>query len=174
MKEEKKKVRTPSDYTRRLIEIVAAYSAETSNTDVDLNLAAAWAYSKGLMEPQRMDVIKQMARSLAHACRQDYVEDENGDPVRMRHPYRVKNGEKQQVFWFAMDATTPEKMRMSYQQNRKGLAAEVSQRHRDINHYNKHFNPGDPIVPDWNFNADMAEQEHSGEYDDTPPPEEET
>ena len=33
--------------------------------------------------------------------------------------------------------------------------------------------PGDPIEPDWNFNADIAECEQSGEYDDTAPDEEE-
>jgi hypothetical protein len=40
-----------------------------------------------------------------------------------------------------------------------------------VKYYNKNYNPGDPIVPDWDFNADVAEREQSGEYDDTPPDE---
>jgi hypothetical protein len=171
MSERKKSFRALSAYTRQLLDILDAYVAETGNHDVDNNMVAAWAYSKGLLQPQRADVVKQLARALSRAARQDYVEDEKGEPVRVRHPYRILKGEKQEVFWFKIDDTTPEKMRLSSQQRRKGMAADVFQADRDLKYYNKNFNPGDPILLSWNFDPDVAEREQSGEYDDNPPDE---
>src|SRR4051812_28913400 len=106
---EHKGSRALSTFTRLLLSYMEDYVAETGIHDVDLNALAFWAYSKGLVDLPKTDVIKQIARMFQRAARQDYVDDENGEPVRMRHPYRIKQGEEQMVFWFKMDDTTPEK-----------------------------------------------------------------
>jgi hypothetical protein len=42
---------------------------------------------------------------------------------------------------------------------------------RDVNYYNRHHNPGDPIEICFNFTPDLAEGQQSGEYNDSPPDE---
>jgi len=72
-----------------------------------------------------------------------------------------------------MEDGTPDQMKLSSQQRRKGIAADVFQADRDLKYYNTHYNPGDPIEADWNFNSDVLERQQPGEYDDTPPDEDE-
>jgi hypothetical protein len=60
-------------------------------------------------------------------------------------------------------------MRLSTQQRRKGILGDCLQLNRDAKHYNKNFNPGDPLQPSFNFEPDIVEKDQPAEYDDTPP-----
>ena len=54
------------------------------------------------------------------------------------------------------------------------LAAGCAQLTRDVNYYNEKHNPGDPVQLDLDFSKDMADNEQSCEYDDSPPAEPES
>jgi len=84
MSEKKKAGRALPAYTRQLLQIMDDYVSETGIHDVDMSAVAAWGYSKGLLEPPRTDIIRTLARQLSRAARQDYVDDEDGEPVRVR------------------------------------------------------------------------------------------
>ncbi len=172
MRAKKKSGRHLSHETRVYLHALDEYITETGISDVDMVTAARWAISKGHIKPEPQDEVRRVARRMARAAREDYIDDENGEPVRVRYPYPIQNkdGEGQLVFrWFKLEDATPEKMRLAAQHKRRGIAAAVFQAERDVAYYNKHYNPGEPIEIDWNLNADVAERQQSGEYDDMPP-----
>jgi len=149
--EKRKRCRPPSQYNRQLLDVIDLYCRETGSTTVDLAAVVVWARANNHLDLPRVDINKILARALARASRQEYIEDENGEPVRRRHAYKVQEGEKQLTFWFKMEDGTPDQMKLSTQQRRKGIASDVFQADRDVKYYNVHYNPGDPIVPDWDF-----------------------
>ncbi len=48
---------------------------------------------------------------------------------------------------------------------------DILQLDRDITYFNKHYNPGDPIQMDFDYNPDVAERHLPTEYPDEPEPE---
>jgi hypothetical protein len=158
---------------KRLLRIVDEYIDETGIHDVDLNDVAAWALKTNRVSQSRYDPVKQLRREMQRVSRQDYVEDDNGQPVRRRHSYKIKNGEVQHTLWAKIEEITPRKMRMSAQGRRRSILADVLQLKRDLAFYNLKYNPGDPIQPSFNFDPDSAESELPTEYIDTPPSEDE-
>lgn len=61
-------------------------------------------------------------------------------------------------------------MNESKTMRRDKLAAGNVQLDIDLNHYNAHYNPGDPLDFDPDYTNDIAERRQSGDYQDTPPP----
>lgn len=167
----RKKCRPLSRYSKDVIGLVDRYVTETGNKDYNLEEVAAWLRQKGLMDAPPVDINKMLARTIARILRQEYTSDENGEPVRTRHSYRENRGDRQMVFWFKMEDATPEKMRLSAQNRRTGTLMDVLQLARDLGYYNKHFNPGDPIEMDYNFNPDVEELRQPTDYPDAPPEE---
>jgi len=154
-----------------MMDIIDEFAEETGKTLYDLHEVAAWAYRKGKLLPRPRNIINDLARQLAAAARQDYVEDENRAPVRQRHAVRKKIHGKQMTFWFMMEDATPEDMRLSAQARRRGTLADVLQIDRDVRYYNSHYNPGDHILIDFNYNKDIEERQLPTEYPDSRPDE---
>jgi hypothetical protein len=159
-----------SSYTKHLLQFLDQYVEETGQHVIDLRLVASWAIRKGLWEPQPEDKIKRLARDLARAARQDYIPDDDDLPVRRKHPYKIKQGDVQLTFWVNIEDATREQMWNSAQWRRNGVLADCIQLDRDVRHYNRHFNPGDPLAVDYNMNPDVQEKRNSPEYKDVPPP----
>jgi hypothetical protein len=162
--------RSKSSYTKHLLQFIDQYIADTGIHNIDMRLVAAWAIGKGLWHPQPEDKIKRLARDLSRAARQDYILDDDELPVRHIHAYKVKQGEVQLTFWVMMEEATPSQMRNSAQLRRNGFLSDAIQLDRDVRHYNKHYNPGDPIEVEYNLFPDVDENRHPGEYKDAPPP----
>ena len=163
--------RPESGYYKQLLALIDQYVDETgSRSAVDLRLVAAWAIQKGLWQPQREDKIKRLAKELSRASRDDYIPDEEeGGFVRQRVAYKVKSGDVQLTFWVMMKDATPMQMRNGAQWRRNGILADCLQLDHDMRYYNKHYNPGDPIQQEFNFNPDVEEKRHPGEYQDRAP-----
>jgi hypothetical protein len=164
-----KRKRRPTVYARQLREITEQYVEASGSEDPNLKDLAKWAYENGKIEKPDIDIIKILAKAFARALQQDFFSNENGDPVRHWHAYKEKRGEKQLTFWFKMEDGTPEKMRLSAQWRRRGTLLDVMQLDRDIDYFNKHYNPGDAIAMDYNFNPDVTEQRLPTEYPEAPP-----
>ncbi len=161
--------RSMSLYNKQVLQIIEKYVAKTGNHDWQMIDVARWAIAHDEWTPPRYDPARHLARDLSRAARQEYLEDENGEPVRRKHRYSYRVGDRYQTTWFNIESTTPEKVRLSLQQRRRGVAADVFQAERDLRYYNKNFNPGDPIQISWNIDIDIAEKDQPSEYDDTPP-----
>lgn len=163
----RKKRRKLSTYYRQILKFIPEFEKATGQSGNDLDLVAAWAYLNKKWEPPPRNVIKQLARDLARASAQDYITDDNGEPVRWRHG--VKDEKTQKTFWYTMDKATPEQIRMSAQSRRNGALNDILQIDRDLNHFNKNYNPGDPIQMSFNFDPDVEERHLPPEYPDSPP-----
>ena len=174
MKAKKKPKRTQSTYNRQILAMIDQYKAETGTQDWQMIDAARWARGKGLWEAPPYDPAKHLARDMQRAARQEYLQDENGEAVRRKHPFRIPVGDRYQTLWFNIEDTTPEKVKLSAQQRRKGIGADVFQAERDLRYYNKNHNPGEPIQMSWNFDHDVAERDQPSDYDDTPPSDDES
>jgi hypothetical protein len=70
-----------------------------------------------------------------------------------------------------MEDMVPAEIRRSLTSRRTGTGQDILQIERDRRFYNKHYNPGDPIELDYNFNTDVEEHFLPTDYPDAPPPE---
>ena len=165
----KKKVRKSSVYSRQMIAIIDEYKAVTGRAEVDQHEVATWAIANGKWTMPKVDVRKKLARDLAIAAREDYIQDDNGEPVRRRHAYKLATGNGQQTLWVNIENATPTVMKLCVADRRRGIHNDVGQLDRDMNHYNKHYNPGAPIQTSFNFTEDMEEKSEQTEYIDQPP-----
>lgn len=167
---ERKKPRPLSLYCRQILKYVEEYESKFGNgSGEDLNAVAEWAFRQGKWEPPRRNPARDLARDLAKASRQDYIKDDQGEPVRRRHSYPVTRGEVQLTFWVKIEDATPENMKISLQGRRNGALMDVLQADRDLRYYNKHYNPGDSIQLSWNFDLDVEERLYPSEYPEEPP-----
>jgi hypothetical protein len=167
----KKKMRHPSAYTKQILALIDEYESETGDKSGDLMRVARWLRDEDRMDPPKYDPVKALAKVLANASRQDYVADENGEPVRRRHCYVASpaSNDEQKVFsWFKIEEATPEKMKLSVNYRRNGTLLDILQLVRDVNFYNKNYNPGDAIPVDANFQPDVDELSLPAEYQDEP------
>jgi hypothetical protein len=165
----RKKMRKKSEYTRRVLALIDEYEATTGDKSGDLIKAARWLMQQGKFDPPEIDPVKAIAKRLAIACRQDYIENENGEPVRRRHVYAAKTGGQKFFSWFRIEDATPEKMRMSVQHRRTGTLLDILQLVRDVDYYNDFYNPGEPIPVDVNFEPDVIELRLPRDYPDERP-----
>ncbi len=164
-----KKPRGMSRRTRDLLAIVDKFAALTGDQEPNLYKAAKWALETGEMGEPKVDIYRVAARILARACQQDYIEDENGEPVRRRHAIKIQAGDEQLTLWPKIENMTPAKFRVSLTSRRNGTVQDSLQIERDRRYFNKHYNPGDPIEMEWNLTPDIEEHFMPTDYDETPP-----
>ncbi|RIK84394.1 MAG: hypothetical protein DCC68_01570 [Planctomycetota bacterium] len=162
---------TSSARIKQILSLIDEYESETGDHSGDLMLVAKWLWHEGKFRLPKYDPIKRIASYLASASRQDYFANENGEPVRRRHAYPVESAEgKQTTFaWFKIEDATPEKMRLSASARRNGTLGDILQLVRDVDYFNRHHNPGDPIEVPTDFTADVAEARFPTTYPDAPP-----
>jgi hypothetical protein len=158
-----------TSFQKKLLRLIDDYCAETGETDVDLHDIAEWAIKTERYVPPRYDPVKQLRREMQRASRQEYIEDDNGRPVRRRHCYKIKRGEVQLTLWSKIEEITRKNMRLSARGRRGGILADCIQLTLDLEYYNDNFNPGEPIQPSFNFEPDLIEKLLPSEYKDAPP-----
>jgi hypothetical protein len=88
------------------------------------------------------DKVRKLANLMRRAVREDFFEDEHGQPVRRRHPYRVADEPSQKYLWLKMEEMSPGQFRVSAQVRRKGMANGAIQYVRDVTYFNLHFQSG--------------------------------
>ncbi len=167
-----RKRRTSGARVKQLLSLIEDYEKETGDSSGDLMLVAKWLFNEDKFRLPKYEPIKRIANSLASASRQDYFANEQGEPVRRRHACPVEGGDgaRQQTFtWFKIEDATPEKMRISASARRNGTLGDILQLVRDVDYFNRHYNPGDAIEVPTDFTADVAEARLPTEYPDAPP-----
>ena len=169
----KKKLRKSSPTHRRLRELMDEYAEIKNATTVNLCDVAEWALSTLRFIPPKADARKKLVQDLSAAAREDYIEDDNGEPVRRRHAYKTTTGNGQQTLWINIEDATPQVMKLCVSLRRRGIQNDVNQLSRDVAHHNKKHNPGDPIQPSFDFTEDVEETSESTEYIDAPPEDDE-
>lgn len=146
-------------YTEQLQHIVQQYINSGHSWPVSPDDIAAWAIEKGKWSPQRADIIKQCARQVSQAMREEYITDPQGRRVRAKHALRVEKDGRQASLWTDIRRATRKKMEISFQQRRQHIVGECRQLKTDLDSYNENLNPGEPIQMVFDFTYDLEEME---------------
>ena len=161
--------RQQSQQDRQIQSIIEKYVAETGQTELVMPEVTAWAVKNGHCDLPIADALKQLAKQFSKAASTAMITGDDGKPVRKFLPYREVKGHKQLTLWSDIHDLSIENMRCSVQLVRRQVRSTIIQTDRNIEYFNNHVNPGDPIQLSWNFDADIDESKLPDEYDDTPP-----
>lgn len=168
-----KKGREGTSYFNRMMHrFVEEYKAATGRKTVDHMEVARWVIGKGDWEPPDVDPVKQLGRYISRAERQQYIEDDDKQPVRRMQSYKVKKDDRQLTFWVAMEDATREQIHLSAQQRRNGMIADGVQLDRDVRYFNKRHNKGEPVTVEFNLQPDIEESRLPTHYSEERPEEE--
>lgn len=158
-------------YERDIEKMISAYVAATGDNDWNRMKVAAWAIKNGLWEQQRLNAVKELAKTISRVAGKATFTDEDGNTVRKYHSWRL--GEDQPMLWSAMDKITVENMTYSINARRDKLVGGALRAIIDSEYFNKHHNPGDPIEFETDLTKDVNEKRQPTLYDDVPPDEKE-
>lgn len=137
--------------------------------DLDSRAAASWMISTGKWQPPFYDPVKALAKEVSKAAREETIIDPQGREVRKRHAYTYVD-ETGQKRWLFADILTadPQKMALSLQHRRRAALGDIVQLNTDRESYNDNNPFGAQIQMSFNFDEDLEEMEHPGEYPDSP------
>ena len=157
------KEKTRKDHLR---DIYNDYRSEHPyEVEVDPDDVAAWAIRNDHWYPKPRNLRKQCASELTEALREDFEEDPQGRRVRKNHAVRSKTADgKQQVLWADIKEASPQHMRTSLQQRRRGVLSDCAQLKRDTDSYNENNDHGVSIPMTYDFSEDLFEMEAPEDY----------
>jgi hypothetical protein len=125
---------------------------------------AVWGYNAGELQAHSGSIVKQFAREIARALREDYYVDPQGRSVRSNHaaPFVVEG--KQKMLWDDIRTATPEHMEKSLKLRRQQIVGDCSQLKKDQDSYNDNNTHGAIIQLSFNFEKDVKELETLDNY----------
>lgn len=140
-------------YSEQLQRIVQEYRDAGQSWPATPNEMAAWAIEQEKWSPQRIDLVKQCARQISQAMREEYITDPQGRSVRAKHCRRVE----QTTFWDDIRTADREHMEVSFTQRRHHIFGECRQLRTDVCSYNENVCQDDPIQMSFDFTRDLEE-----------------
>jgi len=157
-----------------LQDIVNDYIAEGQPWPVGKRAIARWAVSRKRYQFATKTMVDRCAEELAEAMRQEMEVDPQGRTVRAKHCAIILEQDElgrkvQKHLWFDRDAATPDLMRRSLQQRRKGVLGDVKQLKTDRDSYNDNNRDGAYIQMSFNFEKDLEEMSQDSEYNPPAP-----
>jgi len=157
------------------IALVREWQAETGSTgDVDPDEVSAWALRTGRAQPQAVDAVRLVAKSIRRAFRETRITDPQNRSVRdwygLPEGIEIKGVPVQRVLWNTRDASTPERMRRAFSYRRQAVGYDCARLQTEVDSYNDNNPHGAHIQLDLNFNKDRDELRQPTDYPDEPPP----
>jgi hypothetical protein len=150
-----------SAYRNSILEYIERYKAETGNSDglVNPHDLAAWAYKHGLHKPNLKTVIDAIATDIAQVFREEYRTHKSGLRYRAKHAVTKKFGSKTMSLWGDIDdpAAPHEHFVRSFSERRRGIVGDCLQLQNDVDVYNDHRKPSEPVQTNLNFTYDVEE-----------------
>ena len=146
-------------YNEQLQDLYRRYEKDGHMQPFTMHELAAWAYDKGLCQPQRLTIVNRLAEEFARAMRADFQIDRQGRRVRTKHVATYERGGKQYALWADLRVASREHMERSFQQRRQGIVGDCRQLKTDVDSYNENQNTKEPIQLILDFTDDMAEYE---------------
>jgi hypothetical protein len=134
-------------------------------TTIDL---ARWAMSTGRWEPPPDLALRKCREDFANALRTEYIEGDDGLPVRVNHAVRECHGDRQRTFWSDIDKMPRDELGRSNTQKREQIVGECRQIDRDERYFNSHHPDEDPLAMLFDFTDDVIEGRYSGKMRDPP------
>lgn len=155
--------------TEQLQYIAEKYRDAGKQWPASTTMMARWAIENGMWEPQRGSAVRQCAKELAQALREEYFTDPQGRRVRRMHALRdmseMPNGEERQMMlWVNIFDATPQQMQAALQQRRMQIIGDCRQLKTDVDSYNDNNKYDAQIQMTFDFRDDLAELEQPVEY----------
>jgi hypothetical protein len=167
MSTKRKQNKPASKFDRDIEKMIADYIAATGDNDWNRLKVAAWAIANGKWEQHKASAVRELARVISRVAGKSTFVDEDGNTVRKYHAWRL--GHDQPTLWSSIDTITVENMKFSINSRRDKLVNGAVKAIIDAEHFNKHYNPGDPIHIETDLTKDVNEKRQPGLYDDTTP-----
>jgi hypothetical protein len=124
---------------------------------------AEWALANRKWDIPRESKLRVCAEDLASAMGQEYITDETGRRVRLKHVARMRVDGLQGSFWGDIRTMEPEHMRLSVAYRRKGIVAECRQLSNDVAFYNRQHPEIEPIQLVLDFARDVRESDREAD-----------
>ncbi len=140
------------------------YFAETGKESATTKEIARWAIKTGRWEAPTDLALRQCRQDFSRAMREQYITDDNGQPVRAKHVARIVRDSQQLHLWSDIRHASHKHMAVALQQRREQIVGDCRQLHRDVNFYNSRHPDLTPIQMVFDFTDDVEEGMYSGEY----------
>jgi len=155
--------------TEQLQYIAEKYRDAGREWPASTTMLARWAIENRMWEAQRGSAVKQCAKELAQALRDEYFTDPQGRRVRRMHALRdireMPSGkEAQTMLWVDIFDAKEEQMQAAFQQRRMQVVGDCRQLKTDVDSYNDNNKHGVRIQMTFDFTADLMELEQPAEY----------
>lgn len=146
-------------YRQQLQKVVTQYRLAGEKWPASASMIAAWAIENHLWQPHRSLQVRQCSREIARAMREEFVVDEKGRRVRVKHPVTRREGDIQQVLWDDIRTASRAHMEISFMQRRNRIVGDCRQLKADADGYNDAHPGMPPIQMIFDFTDDLAELE---------------
>ena len=151
-------------YSEQLRDIVKEYRHSGESWPATSRDIATWAYNNGEIIPQPGSVVKQIARDIANAMREDYHTDPQGRTVRTMHAARKCVDGRQKMLWDDIRTAEPAHIECALQLRRQQIVGDCSQLKKDQDSFNDNNMHGATIQLSFNFEKDIIEMETVEDY----------
>lgn len=151
--------RYKSSYKEQLQAIVRDYRLRGNPWPASTAMIAAWAIENDRWEAHRALQIRQCAREIGRAMREEYITDGKGRRVRVKHPVTKKNEKSQTTLWDDIRTAPRTHMEISFMQRRMRVVGDCRQLKVDADSYNDAHPEDRPIQIVFDFSDDLAELE---------------
>jgi hypothetical protein len=148
-----------SSFKQQLQGIVRDYRQAGHAWPASTEMIASWAIENRRWEAHRSLQIRQCAREIGRAMREEYITDEKGRRVRVKHPVTKKSGDSQATLWDDIRTAPRTHMEMSFMQRRMRVVGDCRQLKVDADSYNDAHANDLPIQIVFDFTDDLLELE---------------
>lgn len=149
-----------SAYSHAVKDYIERYEAEVGSRGlINPHELAEWAYSRGLHKPNVRTIIDAIAADIAQVFREEYRTDEYGRRYRAKHAATKKVGSKTLSLWGDLDDPNAphEHFVRSFAQRRLQIVGDCFQLKTDVDVYNEHRAPKEPVQAILDFSLDVQE-----------------
>ena len=118
---------------------------------------AEWAMANSKWEMSRESKLRACAQDMADAMAEEYITDETGRRVRLKHVARMRINGEQGAFWDDIRTMPLNHMQLSVAFHRKGIVAQCRQLSNDVRYFNRKHPEYEQIQLVLDFTRDVQE-----------------
>ena len=152
-------MRQTTTYLESIQKLADEYLSETGQDAATTREFALWAVQNGKWEAPPDIILRTCRGDFARALREQYITNEQGQPVRAKHVARIRKGDEQIHLWADIRRAPRKHMQVAFQQRREQVVGDCSQLKRDVDYYNSMNAKEQPIQLLLDFTEDVAESE---------------
>lgn len=150
-----------SAYSNAVKDYIERYRKEVGGDGlIDPHEVAGWAWRKGLHKPDAKRIIDGIAADIAQVFREEYRTDSQGRRYRAKHAATSKRGNRTLSLWADIDDPHAPHTHFvkSFGQRRQQIVGDCVQLKTDVDVYNSHRQPDQPIQVIFDFTVDVEEK----------------